>query len=79
MKLKNNFSQETRLLFLYVYSCFNCGRSDKGLSLHHITGRNSNAKENAIPLCLECHSHANHSQEEEEKYKQITKKWLELQ
>ena len=79
MKLRNSFSLETRLIFLYVVNCFNCGRSDKGLSLHHISGRDSNDKENAIPLCMECHSHAGHSQEEETKYKKITKQWLESQ
>lgn len=79
MKLRNPFPPEVRNLFLYTYHCFNCGRSDKGLELHHITGRDDNSKENAIPLCLECHSHANHSKEEETKYKRIIKQWLESQ
>ena len=79
MKLKNPFSQNTRLLFLYCFSCFNCGRSDRGLELHHITGRNDNKPTNAIPLCPECHSHANHSKTEEERYKILTKQFLDAQ
>lgn len=79
MKLRNPFPPEVRNLFLYEYACMNCGRSDRGLELHHITGRNDASKENAIVLCLECHRHAGHSQKEETKYKEITKQWLESQ
>lgn len=79
MKLRNPFPEEVRNLFLYCYNCFNCGRGDKGLELHHITGRNSNAKENAIPLCPECHSHALHTISEETRYKELNKQWLESQ
>jgi hypothetical protein len=72
MKLSNPFSQNTRNLFLYEYSCWTCGRSDKGLELHHIKGRESNSPLNAYLICTECHSHANHSQEEEKEYLQTT-------
>jgi len=72
MHLKLNFTNETRNLYLYVYKCQNCGRSDKGLELHHILGRISNSKLNAIVLCLECHSHCCHSREEESKYLKIS-------
>ena len=77
MKLRNPFSQETRLLFLYIYACFDCGRSDRGLELHHITGRNSSAKENAIVLCIECHSRVGHTKKEEKRYKELTEIFLE--
>lgn len=76
MKLAHPFSQDTRNLFLYEYSCFNCGRSDRGLELHHIKGRISNSPLNAYLICTYCHSHANHSQEEESKYLQTTIRWL---
>lgn len=76
MKLANPFSQDTRNLFLYEYSCWNCGRSDRGLEVHHIIGRKSNSPLNAYLICSYCHSHANHSQEEESKYLQTTMKWL---
>ena len=76
MKLENPFTENTRNLFLYEYSCFNCGRSDRGLELHHILGRQSANPLNAIPLCLVCHSKAGHSFEEESKYLQLTLKFL---
>lgn len=56
MKLKNPFTQSTRLLFLYEYACMNCERSDQGLELHHLHGRISNSPLNACPLCLNCHA-----------------------
>jgi len=65
MELNNPFPQSVRLLFLYVYGCFQCGRSDRGLELHHIVGRSSNSAFNACPLCKDCHSKIRHSQEEE--------------
>ena len=68
MKLKHPFTEETRNLYLYQHSCMDCGRSDRGLELHHITGRKSNSKLNAIVLCGDCHSKCCHSREEEEKY-----------
>ena len=71
MKLKNPFKRDIKNNFLYVYSCFDCGRSDRGLELHHIIGRKSDSKLNAIPLCLKCHSKCGHSKAEESKYLQI--------
>jgi hypothetical protein len=76
MKLQNAFSQDTRNLFLYEYSCFNCSRSDRGLEGHHIVGRSSNSPLNFYLICTYCHSHANHSQEEESKYLQTTLRFL---
>lgn len=76
MKLAHPFSQDTRNFFLYEYSCWTCGRSDRGLELHHIKGRESNSPLNAYLICSYCHSHALHSQEEESKYLQTTMKWL---
>lgn len=64
MKLKNNFSQKTRNLYLYSRNCWVCGRSDKGLEIHHVFGRVSKSPFNAAVVCLECHSHMGHSQEE---------------
>lgn len=65
MQLNNPFPQETRLLFLYVYACFKCGRSNRGLELHHITGRDSSSAFNACPLCHDCHVAILHTQEVE--------------
>jgi DNA-directed RNA polymerase subunit RPC12/RpoP len=76
MKLNNPFSQDTRNIFLYIYACFDCGRSDRGLSLHHIKGRISNSPINAIPLCLDCHSKVGHTQDEEQRYFKLTLQFL---
>lgn len=76
MKLDNPFSQDTRNLFLYVYACFKCNRSDRGLELHHITGRDSSSAFNACPLCKECHAHIGHTQEEEKELHGITFNFL---
>lgn len=64
MKLKNPFSNHTRNLFLYETSCWLCHRSDRGLELHHIFSRVSSSPCNASVVCLECHSHMGHSEEE---------------
>jgi 5-methylcytosine-specific restriction endonuclease McrA len=53
MNLKNNFTEETRLLFIYCHSCFHCGKNP--IELHHIMGRESSSALNAIPLCPTCH------------------------
>jgi hypothetical protein len=55
MKLKNDFSLKTRALFCYEYNCWECGRSDKGVELHHILGRVSSSPLNCCPLCRSCH------------------------
>jgi len=56
MKLRNPFSQETRILYLYRYDCDNCG-SNQSLELHHNVGRDSNSPLNAVLICRECHEH----------------------
>ena len=76
MKLALPFSEDTRNLFLYEYACWSCSRSDRGLELHHSLGRCSDSPLNAYIICTYCHSHANHSQQEESKYLQQTIKWL---
>lgn len=75
MKLSHPFSQDTRNLYLYQYACQDCGRSDKGLELHHILGRCSNSKLNAIVLCLDCHKKVGHSFKEQSNYLQISIKF----
>lgn len=72
MKLKNPFSDSVRNNFLYVYSCFRCGRSDRGLELHHITGRDSSSMINACPLCKDCHNSIRHNFEEETILRELT-------
>jgi len=76
MQLRNPFSLNTRNLFLYVYSCFLCRRSDRGLELHHIVGRDSNSAFNACPLCTVCHAIMKHTQEEERELFFIVFKFL---
>jgi 5-methylcytosine-specific restriction endonuclease McrA len=92
MKLKNAFSQEVRLLYLYVYACMKCQRSDQGLEIHHITGRDSASAFNSIAICKECHAKVGHTQKEErdffiltidflakEGYKPTTEDWQFIQ
>ncbi len=62
--LRNPFPHRVRLLYLYVYACFNCARSDRGIELHHIFGRESPAAFNACPLCRFCHSQVTNTQTE---------------
>lgn len=64
MQLDNPFSQKVRLLYLYVYACFDCGRSDRGLELHHIFGRDYSCAFNACPLCKICHAKIAHNRAE---------------
>jgi hypothetical protein len=54
MKLKNPFSDETRALFIFENTCWNCNRPNP--ELHHILGRVSSSPLNAYPLCPTCHS-----------------------
>jgi len=68
MKLRNNFPEEVRLVYLYTYACEDCGRSDKGLEIHHILGRCSSCFLNSIVLCKDCHSRCGHSFKEEQIY-----------
>lgn len=76
MKLANPFPENVRLIYLYVYACFECGRSDRGLELHHITGRDSLSAFNACPLCKVCHNAIIHTNYEERKYFRINKDFL---
>lgn len=76
MKLNNPFPDEIRNIFLYVYACFKCGRSDRGLELHHITGRDSDSAFNACPLCKDCHAKIGHTQSEEKELYGYTKDFL---
>lgn len=60
MKLQNPFPQSVRNLFLYVFSCMDCGANGNGrggLELHHNTGRDSDSPFNAVVLCGTCHAH----------------------
>lgn len=75
MKLNNPFPEKVRLLYLYVYGCFKCGRSDRGLELHHITGRDSDSAFNACPLCKDCHAKIGHTEEEEKELLAIVMKF----
>lgn len=76
MELQNPFPQQVRLLYLYVYACFNCGRSDRGLELHHILGRVSASTFNACPLCLVCHSEEIHGQDAQRRLFEINLAFL---
>lgn len=76
MKLQNDFPQEVRLLYLYHYSCFLCGRSDRGLEIHHILGRVSDCAFNSSCLCSYCHSHICHTREEHQRIFKITYQFL---
>ena len=78
MKLRNPFTTATRELFRDVqWECWECGTNGGGaMELHHIVGRSSNSPFNAAPLCLECHSHALHTQEAELRYFRKTLNYL---
>ena len=54
MKLRNNFTDETRAIYCFETSCQLC-TSNKVLELHHILGRCSNSILNSILLCRKCH------------------------
>lgn len=71
MKLKNDFPQEVRNLFIDVWSCYECGENGQrsgGLSIHHIWGRNSFSAFNASILCNFCHEYVTGSLEERNRY-----------
>lgn len=80
MKLRNNFTTETRELFRDVqYSCFECGGNGQecgGTSIHHILGRISDSPLNGAVLCGNCHSKCGHSFSEESEYLKQTIKYL---
>jgi hypothetical protein len=58
VKLRNNFSEETKGLFCFNNDCWSCGGSwgDGNADYHHILGRISNSPLNLAPLCLGCHA-----------------------
>lgn len=62
--LRNPFPLEVRLLFLYNFTCWACGRSSTNLELHHIWGRISFSVLNAAPLCRTCHNAVKDTPEE---------------
>jgi len=52
---KNDFTTDSRELFLWNYECWECGQNHWDV-LHHILGRSSNSPLNAAPLNnFECH------------------------
>jgi len=70
MKLRNSFSDKTRLLFLDTQYCLDCG-SNQMPEIHHISGRQSKSPLNAIVLCHDCHARCGHNELEEKKYFEI--------
>lgn len=56
--MKNNFSEETRLLFSEAWECWYCGANTAG-SLHHIVGRgskNGDVESSPLNACLVCNN-----------------------
>jgi len=51
--MKNNFTEETRIEFIFEDTCWRCNRPNP--ELHHILGRCSDSVLNAYPLCRMCH------------------------
>lgn len=67
MKLNNPFPDEVRSLYLGVWRCWLCssnGTNRGGLEIHHILGRCSSVAFNSSCLCVYCHRHIGHSQQE---------------
>ena len=53
--MKNNFTDETRELFIWNNECWYCGQNHNNC-LHHILGRISNSPLNCAPLNnFDCH------------------------
>lgn len=76
MYLRNPFPKHVRLLYLYEYSCHNCGRSGKGLELNHIVGRHSDSAFNASLLCIPCHAKVGHARDEESRFFEMNMRFL---
>lgn len=77
--LLNPFSEKTRELFIWCYTCFDCNLS-KPLTLHHIYKRISNSPLNSAPVCQECHDKSNiHSRDKRAKFLNKTAKFLDAQ
>lgn len=63
----NNFSQETRDLFIYNYRCWKCGMNTWDCLHHILSGEYSDSPLNAAPLCnAKCHIGGGHYFTEEE-------------
>lgn len=75
MQLKYDFPLKVRLLYLYHYSCFLCGRNYP-LEIHHILGRVSASAFNSSCLCRICHERICHNREEHRKIFALTFKFL---
>jgi len=62
MKLRNDFSDEQKALWVFDYWCHAPGKKDgycksnEGVSIHHIFHRDSNSTLNGIPLCFNHHT-----------------------
>jgi len=55
MRLRNDFTSETRELFTWNYECWWCGQNHWN-AFHHIKGRSSSSPLNACPINNEvCH------------------------
>lgn len=55
MKLRNPFSEETRMLYFYHYECCWCQQNGWD-AIHHILGRVSSSPLNSAPIHnLKCH------------------------
>lgn len=82
MKTYHAFSNEVRVLFMYNYSCFECGRSDRGITLHHNksqwkTNKYTESAFNCVPLCLICHEKVKQDKTETERYCLLSMKYLQ--
>jgi len=77
--LRNPFPVEVRLLFLYNFTCWACGRSSSNLELHHIWGRISASVLNAAPLCRKCHDAVRDTPEERRGFMSKTIAWVSPQ
>lgn len=78
----NDFSQETKHLFDYYYSCFECGRNNIA-DFHHICKRGTkhqqieNSPLNCAVLCRKCHQMGDiHSHKKQTKYLNQTANFL---
>jgi hypothetical protein len=79
MKLKNDFSNETRHLWLGHWECGLCkknGQTTGGLELHHIYGRVSDSPFNSVVLCKKCHASIAHNDDEHRKLLAYTIRYL---
>jgi len=84
MNLAHEFKKEDREYYRYEYACHECGRSDRGLELHHIKGRKNHEHHlssifNSRLLCKFCHDKILHTKEEEERFVLETMRFLKEQ